>query len=303
MMDVYLLGTGGTIPQLKRRLSAALIKINGMGILIDCGEGTQLALRECGQGFKSIGVICLTHFHADHTGGLAGLMLTMAESGRTEPVVMIGPKRLSWVVQCLLVIAPRLPFEIAFHEVDKSGQHYAFGGIGITAFELAHNIPCYGYAFELNRAPRFMPERALALGIPKEFWGRLQGGETVRVGMKFFKPKQVLGEARKGLKVAYATDTRPAADIEKYAFGADILICEGMYGDDSEKQKAQERGHMTFSEAAEIAARAEVEELWLTHYSPSLDDPQAHIAAASERFSNVKAGFDGMHKTLIFKDN
>jgi ribonuclease Z len=302
MLDVYLLGTGGTIPLLKRRLSSGFLRANGKGILIDCGEGTQLALRECGLGFKGIDVICLTHFHADHTGGIAGLMLTMADSGRSEPVVMIGPARLSYVVHSLLVIAPHLPFDIVFHEIEKSGQTFDVCGMRITAFELSHNIPCYGYAFEVKRAPRFLPEKALELGIPQKQWGKLQRGETVRVGLKFFRPRQVLGQAREGLKVAYATDTRPVPAIAQYAKDADILILEGMYGGDDEREKAVERGHMTFSEAVELAAQAGAKALWLTHYSPSLKDPLEHISAAARVFPNAQAGYDGLHAFLTFRD-
>ena len=302
MMDVYLLGTGGTIPLLRRRLSAGMVRVNGKGILIDCGEGTQLALRECGLGFKNIDVICLTHFHADHTGGLAGLMLTMADSGRKEPVRMIGPEHLSHIMHSLLVVAPRLPFVLEFHEIEQSGQTFDFSGIHITAFALEHNMPCYGYSFVVNRAPRFLPENALALGIPKTDWGKLQRGESVRVGSELFKPEQVLGGAREGLKVAYATDTRPAANIAKYAEGADLLICEGMYGADEDKQHAHERGHMTFGEAAELARQAGVKELWLTHYSPALTNPKEHIEVATGIFPNTKIGQDGMHTLLAFED-
>ena len=120
MLDVCLLGTGGMMPLPKRWLTSLMLRYNGKGILIDCGEGTQLAMKEQGWSFHNIDVICFTHYHADHISGLPGLLLSMGNADRKEPVIMIGPKGLKRVVSSLRVIAPELPFEIEY--IDKSSS-------------------------------------------------------------------------------------------------------------------------------------------------------------------------------------
>ena len=98
MIDVCLLGTGGMMPLPYRWLTSLLVRYNGSSLLIDCGEGTQIAMKEKGWSFKPIDVICFTHYHADHISGLPGLLLTMGNAERTEPLTMIGPKGLERVV-------------------------------------------------------------------------------------------------------------------------------------------------------------------------------------------------------------
>ena len=117
MLDVCLLGTGGMMPLPGRRLTALMTRYNGSSLLIDCGEGTQVAIKEKGWTFKPIDAICFTHYHADHISGLPGLLLTMGNTDRREPLTMIGPKGLERVVNSLRVICPELPFPIVFHEV------------------------------------------------------------------------------------------------------------------------------------------------------------------------------------------
>ena len=122
MLDICLLGTGGMMPLPRRWLTSLMLRYNGKSILIDCGEGTQLAIKEQGWSFNPIDVICFTHYHADHISGLPGLLLTMGNADRTEPVTMIGPKGLSRVVSSLRVIAPELPFDINFIELTENEQ-------------------------------------------------------------------------------------------------------------------------------------------------------------------------------------
>ena len=122
MLDVCLLGTGGMMPLPKRWLTSLMTRYNGSSLLIDCGEGTQLAIKESGLSFNPIDVICFTHYHADHISGLPGLLLTMGNADRTKPVTMIGPKGLERVVTALRVIAPELPFKINFIELTEDVQ-------------------------------------------------------------------------------------------------------------------------------------------------------------------------------------
>ena len=226
MIDVTLLGCGGMLPLPHRALTSFYVRHNGHALLIDCGEGTQTAIRAAGQKFKPIDVILITHFHADHIAGIPGLLLTMGNDGRTAPVTIYGPVGLSKIVESLCVIAPEIPFPVMVCEL--SGAHTQFKCIGLTvdAFSLEHRVPCYGYGFTLERKGKFNSKRAKELGIPVAAWNRLQRGETV----ERFAPGDVMGERRKGLKFLYATDTRPVPAIAEFGREADLLMLEGIFG-------------------------------------------------------------------------
>ena len=302
MLDICLLGTGGMMPLPYRFLTSMMARYNGQSILIDCGEGTQVAMKEKGWSPKPIDVICFTHFHADHISGLPGMLLTMGNAERTEPLLLVGPKGLSRVVASLRVIAPELPFEIECMEMTLPEHVIRFDGFKIEAFKVNHNVPCYGYSICIDRIGKFQIDKAVALGIEKKYWNRLQHGETIETGNMTLLPEMVLGPARKGLKVTYCTDTRPTEGIVSHAAGSDLFICEGMYGEPDKKAKARENKHMTFYEAAEMARRAGVSRLWLTHYSPSLNRPEEFLADVRKIFKDAEVCRDGKTMELLFED-
>lgn len=302
MLDVCLLGTGGMMPLPGRRLTALMTRYNGSSLLIDCGEGTQVAIKEKGWTFKPIDAICFTHYHADHISGLPGLLLTMGNTDRREPLTMIGPKGLERVVNSLRVICPELPFPIVFHEVTAPEEVIEMNGYKITAFRVQHNITCYGYSLEISRKGKFDVGRAKAQEIPIKCWNPLQKGETVTLDGKTYTPDMVLGPARKGLKVTYCTDTRPIPSISEHAKGSDLFICEGMYGEPEKQAKAKEFKHMTFYEAAKLAKDAEAAEMWLTHFSPSLVGPQRYMDEVQKIFPAAELGKDGRSVELLFEE-
>ena len=302
MLDICLLGTGGMMPLPYRWLTSMMARYNGQSILIDCGEGTQIAMKEKGWSPKPIDVICFTHYHADHISGLPGMLLTMGNAERAEPLLLVGPKGLSRVVASLWVIAPELPFVIDTLELTEAEHTICFDGFKIEAFRVNHNVPCYGYSICVERTGKFQVERALSLGIEKRYWNRLQKGEIIRTGEGELTPEMVLGPARKGLRVTYCTDTRPVESIVKHAMNADLFICEGMYGEPDKKIKAKENKHMTFYEAAELARRAGARRLWLTHYSPSLNRPEEYLPQARKIFPATQTCKDGKTIELIFED-
>ncbi len=303
MLDVALLGTGGMMPMPGRYLSALLCRFNGRFILIDCGEGTQVSMKMLGWGFKNVDVICFTHFHGDHISGLPGLLLTIGNAGRTEPLHLVGPVGLEYVVKCLCVIAPELPFELVFTELEpEKNMSVTVAGIDICAYPMRHRIPCLGYTLEVHRKGRFDLKRASALPIPKTWWGRLQRGATLEQDGRVYTEADVLGVPRKGLKVAFCTDSRPVEGLADFVRGADLFICEGLYGDESLAEKAKKHRHMTFSEAAKIAKDGEVGQLWLTHFSPALLDPPAFLKSATDIFANTRTGYDRMHTQLLFEE-
>ena len=303
MLDVCLLGTSGMMPLPGRWLTALMTRLNGSSLLIDCGEGTQVAIREKGWSFHSIDVICFTHYHGDHISGLPGLLLSMGNADRTQPVTVIGPKGLERVVSALRVIAPELPFELNFIEVTSPLETIRINDYVIHAFRVNHNEICYGYTIEVKRTGRFIPEMAMENEVPKELWSRLQKGQTIEKDGRIFTPDMILGPQRKGIKLTYCTDSRPVPQIVEHAKESDLFICEGMYGEKEKQSNALENKHMTFYEAAELARQAKVKELWLTHYSPSLTRPEEYMKETKEIFPNAKAGKDRKSVTLEFDKN
>ena len=302
MLDVCLVGTGGMMPLPRRWLTALMTRYNGSSLLIDCGEGTQVAIKEKGWSFKPIDVICFTHYHGDHISGLPGLLLTMGNADRTEPLTLVGPKGLERVVNALRVIAPELPFEIKFIEITQPEQVIELNGYRITAFKVNHNVLCYGYTLEILRQGKFSAERAKEQDIPLKYWNPLQKGQTIEADGITYTPEMVLGPARKGIRLTYTTDTRPTESILRNAKESDLFICEGMYGEDDKADKARGYKHMTFREAAVLARDARVKEMWLTHFSPSLVRPQEYIRGIQKIFENVTAGTDGKTVELQFEE-
>ena len=302
MLDICLLGTGGMMPLPYRWLTSLMARYNGTSILIDCGEGTQVAMKEKGWSPKPIDIMCFTHYHADHISGLPGMLLTMGNAEKTTPLLMIGPKGLTKVVNALRVVAPELPFEIKFMEITESEQTFQFDGFRIETFRVNHNVICYGYNIVIERKGKFQLDKAVALGIDRRYWNRLQKGETLELEEGVFTPDMVMGEARKGIKVTYCTDSRPTESIVNNAAGADLFICEGMYGEPEKKVKAKEYKHMTFYEAADMAKRAGVGQMWLTHYSPSLMRPEEYMKEVKAIFPHSIAAKDGMSVELKFEE-
>lgn len=300
MLDVNLLGTGGMVPLPGRYLTALMVRYNGKAVLIDCGEGTQVAIRAAGLGFKQIETICLTHFHADHVAGLPGLLLTIGNSGKTTPLKIVGPRYVEQVVSCLCVIAPQLPYPVEYIETGGGDTIDLWDSLTLSACPLEHWTPCLAYGLELKRQGRFDADKAKALDIPVKLWSVLQAGKAVEAGGRRIEPTGVMGAPRKGIKLCYATDMRPSGELTEFARAADLFVCEGMYGDPAMREKAVEHRHCLFGEAADMAAKAGVKELWLTHFSPSMPEPEEYLRFASDIFPNVS--IDKKNAALRFED-
>lgn len=305
MIDVSLLGTGGTLPLPDRFLSAALVRSGGQLILIDCGEGTQVSLRRLGWGLKDIGTILLTHFHADHVAGIPGLLLTIGNSGRgrDEPLTVVGPRNVQRVVESLRVIAPHLPYPVRYKELAGDGEEVvAVGGLQLRACMGDHDMPCLAFRFDLARAPAFQPERAKALGLPVAMWKLLQRGQTVEFNGRPVLPSEVLGPPRPGLSLGFLTDSRPTQRLVEFFTDVNLLICEATYGDPADRPKAIENKHMTFAETAALGAAARAKALWLTHFTPALPNPDYFRREAEAVYPGVVIGREHLSTTLSFPD-
>ncbi|MBO4389698.1 MAG: ribonuclease Z [Lachnospiraceae bacterium] len=302
MLDVCLLGTGGMMPLPYRWLTSCMMRYNGSNLLIDSGEGTQIAIRDKGWSVNPIDVILFTHFHADHISGLPGLLLAMANAERKDPVLLVGPKGLERVVTNLRVIAPDLPFELRFHELSGEMEDLEVKDFRIRAFRVRHNVTCYGYRVRIDRNGRFDAARAKELEIPLKYWNPLQKGQTIEDNGRILTPDMVLGAPRKGLQVTYCTDTRPTDSIREAAKGSDLFICEGMYGDEDKISDAKKKKHMMMQEAATLAAEAEVGEMWLTHFSPSVSYPENYAPVINRIFPRTCFVKDGHSADLLFED-
>lgn len=302
MIDLCLLGTGGMMPLPERWLSALLVRSQRDVVLVDCGEGTQVSWRYSNWNFRDVGTIALTHLHADHVAGIAGVLFMIAHSNRSEDLTIFGPPGTYQVVQALTIVVPRLPFTVRIVELDGGETHTLPDGLELSALKVDHRMPCLAYRFTRQRAPKFDAERARTLDIPITLWSTLQSGKSVVVEGQTVSPDQVLGPPRSGLTLGFVTDTRVTPDIPDFIRDAELLICEGTYGDPDLRERAEKRGHMVFDQAATIAQEANAQRLILTHFSPSMLDPETYLHHAQAIFPNSSIGQAHQTITLSFRD-
>ena len=303
MIDLLLLGNGSMQPLPDRWLSSLLIRIGPDLVLFDCGEGTQIAARSLGWGFKRIGAICLSHHHADHVAGLPGILMCIANAGRREPVTIYGPRDIMRIVQNLLVICPRFPFELHVAELADGDTTTIIGELTARVIEVSQRtMPVLAWRFELPRQPRFDRLAAERDGIPRLHWTALQRGHDVDLDGETVSASRYLGPERSGISLGIVTDTRPSPRITELMRGVDLLVSEATYLEDADLDKARQVEHFVLSESCALAREANARRLLLTHFSASYPDPLAYEPMARTLFPAAEVGFSGWQTTLAFPD-
>jgi ribonuclease Z len=293
-MHVTFLGTAGSFPTAERSAPSIALKRRGEALLFDCGEGTQRQMVRARMGFRPQTKIFITHMHGDHILGLPGLLQTMSLFDVKSELEIFGPKGIrDFVTTIMETVKFRLSFPLRIVEVDE-GVVYRTKEYAIRAVWAEHSVPNLAYALIENVRPgKFRPDRARTLGIKEgPLWSRLQRGEAVQLptGDKVC-PHQVLGAPRRGRKVVYSGDTRPCEAVEKLTEKADLLIHEASLGERS-ASTTKDHWHSTVGEAAELAARAQVSRLILTHISGRCRNPDVLLREARAFFPRVLVAQD-----------
>jgi ribonuclease Z len=288
-LKVIFLGTSGSMPTQRRGSSAIAVKRKREIIFFDCGEGTQRRMVEAGLGFRRSTKVFISHLHGDHILGLPGLLQSMTLLDREKPLEVYGPKGLADFLRAFSEALGGPGFPVKLYEIVSEGLAFQGDEYVVAAVEADHDVPCWSYVLEEFPKPgRFHPKRAEAFGVPPgPLWKRLQHGEDVVLGDgRTVKSEEVVDPPRKGLKIAYSGDTRPTDSLARVAMGSDLLIHEATF-DNALLERAGENRHSTAAQAAEIAVKADVKKLILTHISSRYPDPAHLLEEAREVFRDT----------------
>jgi ribonuclease Z len=274
-LDLVFLGTAGSMPTAQRAPAALLVRRGGDRLLFDCAEGTQRQLLRSAVGLPELEEVFVTHFHADHVLGLPGMLKTFALRGRELPLTVYGPRGLNELLGSLKRVVGRLTYDVRLLELTP-GDVLERDGFRLATFGVAHGVAALGWSLiEATRPGRFDVAGANALGVPDgPDRGALQRGEPVTLADgRTVTPEQVLGPPRAGRKLVVTGDTSPAEEIVEASWGADVLVTEATFADE-ERERAEETKHQTATQAAELARRANVAMLALTHLSSRYFGPE-----------------------------
>lgn len=310
MISCTLLGSSGTLPRPNRGLTSLYTCVDGEGILIDCGEGTQVNFTNARKNFSDLRVICITHYHADHIFGLLGLLASLdqtfktnADMRREAKVIIVAPKANCGILESLLscIFLSKLKVVKVWIDVGTEEVEFKFPKFKIKAFRLCHTVECYGYAVEEIVNDPFSLEKAAEIPLDRDSWKFLQVGHRIICENEIYSIEDVTEGKRFGAKIVYATDTIVCDNLKRNAAKADLAILEGMYFNQESTASLIHSKHMTFEDAATVAMDAEVEELWLTHFSPGIVEPAEGLHFARDIFQNTYVGHCGLFKEIPSK--
>ena len=301
-MRITFLGTSGSMPSKDRGASGVVIRRGRELLMFDCGEGTQRQMVKAGIGFQRPMRVFITHLHGDHVLGLPALLQSMGLLRREKKLHVYGPEGLAKFVKAFSESLGGPQFPVILYEITESGVIHVEEGYRVEAVKAIHRTNSWSYGlFESPRLGLFNHERATELGLPEgPVWNRLQHGEEVEVDGVLFRPEMVCGPPREGRKIVYSGDTSPNDDLIELARGADVLIHESTFLDEL-SDRAEEDGHTTAAQAAEVAKKAGVGRLVLTHISSRYPEPDAILAEAKKMFENVIVASDLMELDVPLK--
>ncbi len=291
-MRLTFLGTAGSWPTKERSASAIALDLERELVLLDCGEGTQRQFFQSPASFMRVRRIFLTHFHGDHFLGLPGLVQSMNLNNRTEALDIYGPPDAREIVDRALALGYFTQrFPIAVHPLQP-GASVELDGYTVRTSRTEHPVP--SLAFRLEEGPkrgRFDGALARSLGIEGPDFRRLESGEPVRVGDRVVHPDDVMGPPRPGRSIVYSGDSAPSDDVRHLAHRATVLIHEATAAQDLEPE-ANEWGHSSARQAAELARAAEVGGLFLTHFSSRYKELEPLEEEARVAFPGTRAARD-----------
>jgi ribonuclease Z len=302
-LTVRFLGTSASRPTVERNVTSLAIVREGETLLFDCGEGTQRQMMRYGVSFN-VADIFFTHMHADHMLGVIGLFRTLALQGRTEPMRLWGPRNSARLLRDAIALgSDKEPFPVELIEVGPETP-IKRDGYSIVPYPVEHKEKAaLGFALvEEIRLGRFNPEKARELGIPEgPAWGRIHRGESVTLDNgRVIEASELVGPSRPGRTVVFTGDTSPCDATVAASMNADLLIHEATFADD-EKPRADETGHSTARGAAEVAARAGVRRLVLTHLSARYSVNSSELLTqAREVFPESLVARDGLELEVPF---
>ncbi len=306
MLEIFIIGCGGSLPLPHRHLSSIMVRRNGQCFLFDCGEGTQVSLKKQGLRWKNISHMFISHIHADHVTGIPGLLMLSSQVQRVEPLYIMAPKGVCNFVTSIcksLKIYINYPFQLEPILYRQGLQClYEDEELQISCFPLVHTQPTVGFLVEEKQRPGvFSPEAAKALEVAcGPLWGSLQRGKPVtnQRGEQVM-PEQVLGDPRPGVRLAFMTDTLYHQSVSQYIRGVDLLICEGMF-EQVLSENAHQKKHLTAQQAAWIAKDARAKQLALTHFSPRYLNRELKVLLqeAQQVFPNTILCQDGLSLEL-----
>jgi len=289
-IKVVVLGSGAALPSVERGLPAVGIRFDGEVLLFDCGEGTQRQMMRFGLSYAKVKAIFVTHTHADHIAGLVGLTQTLDLIERKEPLLIFGPRGSAATMETMLSISG-YGYNIVIEDIE-AGFVYKGKGYSVKAFETEHSRASIGYVFKENNRRNFKEKECKAMGINGVMFKELEEKGEIEANGKKIKYEDV-SSPRKGVKIVYTGDCVPSEKTVEAAKGADLLIHEGTFAGDKE-EKAVEHKHSTVTGAAEIAKKAGVEKLVLTHLSARYKENAPLEEEAKKVFENTVVAEDGM---------
>ncbi|MEK6846546.1 MAG: ribonuclease Z [Nanoarchaeota archaeon] len=259
------LGTGSAIPNAKKNHSGFLVKTERENILVDCGEGIQRQFKKAEENPQRLTKILITHWHEDHTLGLAGLLKTMGMNSYSQTLHIYGPRSTREKLQLFQQIYARYKINIEIHEVS-SRTIYEDKQIKIEALPMDHGIPTLAYSIVIKEQRRINKTKLKKLKLPNlPLIGQLQQGKDIKFNNKTVKAKDIT-YIQPGKKLTIILDTAQNQNCIEIAKNSDLLICESTYSAE-EQEKATEYKHLTTAQAAEIAKKSKAKQLALVHIS------------------------------------